>query len=376
MTQDSAHPGKSATTQGGPSTPIRQSAWDPSADVVRVVAVAMVVVLHVAAGLLYQFGRIPGSWWWTANAIDSLMRPAVPLLVMVSGMLLLGEGKDPRLWPFARRRTERVLVPLLAWGSLYYAWSVRAGGAAISWKSVAAAFIKGPIYYHLGFLYMLLGLYLVTPILRVYVKEASRSNLRYFLVLWLVVASLAPIFTRFSHVSIGVPFVVTTGFVGYFVLGHYLRDVKVRGSIRLATLGLFCAMAAVTAWGTFGLTSRASGTLDETLYAYLSPNVVLMAACGFLLLRSLPLAPPTSRADSWARRALRLLSQVSFGVYLIHPFILEALGSGVLGVSVTNATIHPAFGIGVTSAATLLLSLLGVAILRKIPIVRQLLVPE
>ena len=376
MTQDSAHPLKSAASQGAPSKPIRQSAWDPSADVVRVAAVAMVVVLHVAAGLLYQFGRIPASWWWTANAIDSLMRPAVPLLVMLSGMLLLGEGKDPPLWAFARRRAERVLVPLLTWGSLYYAWSVRAGEAALSWKSVAAAFIQGPIYYHLGFLYMLLGLYLATPILRVYVQKASRSNLRYFLILWLVAASLAPTFTRFSHISIGVPFVVTTSFIGYFVLGHYLRNVKVRGPSRLATLGLFCAMAAVTAWGTFGLTSRASGTLDETLYAYLSPNVVLMAACAFLLLRSLPLAPRASRVDSWARRALRFLSRVSFGVYLIHPFVLEALGSGALGVSLTNATIHPAFGICATSMATLILSLLGVAVLRKIPVVRQLLVPE
>jgi surface polysaccharide O-acyltransferase-like enzyme len=348
----------------------RTREWDPTADIVRVVAIAMVVVLHVAAGLIYSFGRIPGHWWWVTNAIDTLMRPAVPLLVTLSGMLLLGDARELTLWQFARRRTERVLVPFVAWGSLYLAWSFYSRDAAFSWRAIASTVI------HLGFLYALLGLYLATPILRVYVQKASRGNLRYFLVLWFVAASLAPLFTYFSHAPVGLPFVVATGYSGYFILGYYLSNVRLHAPGQLAAIGLFILMAGATALGTYCLTVRASGALDETIYGYISPNVVVMAVCAFLLLRSIPVAPALSRAGSRSQRALRFVSRVSFGIYLIHPLFLELLASGVIGVTLTGAFVHPAVGIWFTGAVVFGLSLLAVAVLRKLPVVRRLLVPD
>jgi surface polysaccharide O-acyltransferase-like enzyme len=57
-------------------------------------AIVMVAVLHVSATVVIQFGRIPSEAWWVANLLDAAIRTAVPLFVMVSGMLLLDPDRN------------------------------------------------------------------------------------------------------------------------------------------------------------------------------------------------------------------------------------------------------------------------------------------
>ena len=89
-----------------PYTPTRVL-W---ADLIRVVAIFAVIVLHVAAVPVTKFKAIPQSQWWWANGYDALVRPCIPLFVMLSGALLL-----PRpTWhaaQFIRRRIGRVGRP-------------------------------------------------------------------------------------------------------------------------------------------------------------------------------------------------------------------------------------------------------------------------
>ena len=66
------------------------------ADILRVSAIVGVVFLHVAAQIIYQFNTVGRGWWWTANVIDSCTRWAVPIFIMLSGMLLLDPSKANR----------------------------------------------------------------------------------------------------------------------------------------------------------------------------------------------------------------------------------------------------------------------------------------
>jgi surface polysaccharide O-acyltransferase-like enzyme len=347
-----------------------------SADALRVCAIAMVVVLHSAASLLYDFSRIPPSWWWTANVIDSLVRPCVPLFVMVSGMLLLEPRREESLRMFAEKRAKRVLLPLLSWSLVYWGWNTYAHHISSSLGAFGAALIRGSVYYHLGFLYMLLGLYLATPILRIYVRHASPANIKYFLLLWFGAASAAPLCLRFLHVEVGLQFVVATGFVGYFLLGHVLREKVLTRRQAIGALGILTAFTAATAIGTYFLTVRAGGNLDETFFDYLSPNVVAMSLAVFMLVKSLPHKSSALVESSISNRAVRRLSLLSFGIYLVHPIVLEVLSSRTLGLNLSASSIHPLFGIPITAAATLAISAVVVMLLGCIPLLRQLLVPN
>ena len=76
-------------------------------DFLRVIALFMVVMIHVSA--FYFFGEaVSSKTWMVAHFYDSLSRPAVPIFIMVSGMLLLSSNRPSTLSSFLRNRSFRV----------------------------------------------------------------------------------------------------------------------------------------------------------------------------------------------------------------------------------------------------------------------------
>ena len=92
-------------------------------DMMRAYAIVLVVMVHVAGPVLYEFNTAPRSHWGIANAFDSFARPCVPLFVIISGFLLLDPRKrDEPLGDFFKKRLLKVVVPYLFWAAFYIWW--------------------------------------------------------------------------------------------------------------------------------------------------------------------------------------------------------------------------------------------------------------
>ena len=89
-------------------------------DVLRVFAIAAVVIVHVSADIITEWSAVPRSCWWIANFYDSLARGAVPLFVMVSGALLLPKAESYR--DFFVKRFQRIVIPFIVWTVFYLLW--------------------------------------------------------------------------------------------------------------------------------------------------------------------------------------------------------------------------------------------------------------
>ena len=158
-------------------------------------------------------------------------------------------------------------------------------GMPMSGNNAARLLWEGRPWYHMWYLFMVIGLYAVTPLLRIYVRR-SGTALRWAV----VVVSLAAASVWDLHLSIEgrpLPNVVPTMFIPY--LGYYLIGYELR---RLAPLrahaGLFWAMAllgaAATIGGTYALVMEYNVTrLGLYMYEYLSPNVIAMSVGVFCL---------------------------------------------------------------------------------------------
>jgi surface polysaccharide O-acyltransferase-like enzyme len=112
---------------------------------------------------------------------------------MVSGYLLL--RKEEPYGDFFRKRALKVLIPFFVWSVIYMLWKREGFDLPFSMKLVASYLLKivrGPRENHLWFFYALIGLYLFTPILRVFVARASLRDLIYFCGLWFMVV---PVFS-------------------------------------------------------------------------------------------------------------------------------------------------------------------------------------
>ena len=199
-------------------------------DLIRAVAVVLVILLHAAIEPnrnLTLMSPEGVQLWWTSNIYNSISRTAVPLFVMLTGALLLQPNKvDEPLRVFFKKRWNRVGIPVLFWGAIFFAWDFTVKGQAITLTYVLQGVLAGP-YVHFWYVYLLVGLYLITPLLRVLVAHSDWRIIRYFLALWFVGTGIIPLLTLYVNISPQAIWFrdnvfVLTGIVGYFILGAYV----------------------------------------------------------------------------------------------------------------------------------------------------------
>ncbi|MFQ9600628.1 MAG: acyltransferase [Flavonifractor plautii] len=290
------------------SAPSRRR-WDY--DLLRVASMVGVVYLHTAAGALRQLGT---PLWHFSNLISSLATAAVPLFFMLSGALLLSHPRTAELGTLFRRRLPKVLIPLLAWSGVVIALAgVLSGPQAALDKLIPL--LNTPVMVPYWFLYALVPIYLVSPLLKKMTDGLSEAHWNYLVGLWLIatigmdtLCDLAPAGPWQSaltvHWTLNLDFV--GGYLGYFLLGARLA--RLQKLPRRGTLwGVTAASFAVIAAGTFS-TSRTASRQAHQNYLHLF-TAVLAAAC--------------SLARSMEGRQRYPAPWGSFGVYLVHPMAIQ-----------------------------------------------------
>ena len=336
------------------------------ADLLRVCAAAAVVVSHLAGSRIGGVA-VTGRDFQALNLYDGLTRWCVPVFVMLSGMFLLDPDRPLPLSKLLFRSALRVLVCLFAYGTLY-AWLDR--GAPRSWAGVKSALgdvLRAHTHYHLWFLYMILGLYLVTPILRAFCRGAEAREFRwFFLTAFLFASALPTLFQLWPNASAPLPAWIdrlevraVLGYVGYYVAGYFLKSRALSRPAQALIYALGCLGAVATVGGT-ALLSRRAGELVTVLYSNYAPNVVCFSVAVAVLFRYV-----LGVSDEGSRRQrLAGAAEISFGVYLVHDLFLMLLTR--LGVSVLS--FPPALSVPLLAAAVFLCSLAAAWLLSRLPL--------
>lgn len=319
-------------------------------DLLRVIACFLVVFSHSCDAFVAVFDSDRATFLQGALA-GSLVRACVPLFVMMSGVLLLPVRTDAGT--FYRKRIGRILAALVFWSLalpvLYFLYMRYVGSAS---PSIDPALFTGeatlrkmwtfvfnftydttPLWY----LYMLLGLYFILPILSAWLERASQRDLRIVLGIWGVtlllpyVKMLAPMLGyagNYGNMGLyGVcdwnefgTFYYVSGFAGYLVLAFYLVKFPPTWSWR-KTLGI-CIPAFLIGYLVTGLGYVLMQKAFPGNYAYLEivwyfagVNVFLMTAPVFILVQK-----AAARPRAWLSR----LAGATFGIYLCHFIFVQA----------------------------------------------------
>lgn len=338
-------------------------------DLVRVVAIVAVVVIHVLAPVVETKTTDFGSaTWWLADAVNSAMRWSVPVFVMVSGALLLDPAKSVAVRPFYARRLRRVGIPLAFWTVFYLGFRAVYDAGGISAGEATKDVLAGSPFLQLYFLFIIVGLYLLTPFLRVLVGAATRRMVTVFAVVMLGMGVADQAFSML--VGAGSPNAITRflPYVGYYVAGWVLRDLRVTRQGVAAAAVAFVSAWAVIALGTGAVTEAVGWNRTAAyLYGFLSPPVVVMSMAAFVLLRVVGTRWRAVAAGRGAT-AVRTLSELSFGVYLVHPALLLPARRtvGMPDDPVAMAATALALLVGVVLASALI-----TAALRRLPLLTR-----
>ena len=339
-------------------------------DRLRNLATIMVIGIHVSGPLAEQLPDMNTWDWWISNIWDGVSRASVPLFVLLSGALLL--TKDYPTGPFIRKRMARVAVPGLFWMCIYLLYGYLAQQNPPDFKTALLKIIEGPVHYHLWFIYLIIGLYFLYPLLRPWVKQARDSDYIYFFLLCALAAWGYKMLYTFWDIRLGMYWEAFSNNAGYFVLGAYLIQKPMQGdaphpllmpwpisriALRNVAIMLILLGSAVTTYGTYWASQHLNdGHFHKYFYDYLTPNVGV-AVIGWFLLAKI----------SWNNRPLlgieRAFSVASFGIYLVHVLVMDYWAQcGIwFGAGTPSKSIPAVVGIVAIS------SFLAVQIIRALP---------
>lgn len=326
---------------------------------IRSFATFLVVLLHVSALGCYSYGTESFFNWITAVSIDSFARVCVPLFLIISGFLNIREG-----FVF-KKRALKILMPLIFWNLFYQIYILNFDFNQISLKKLLVNLVAGPGYYHLWFLYSLIGLYLLTPILNALIKSSVKLSY-YLLAIWFFYNSIYPVLDNFFYFKIGIPNYIFGSYFGYYLLGGILYRNFPQIKSHLIKIIYFLSLL-ITIYYTAKLTIADDGKFNDFFFRYEMFNVFLMTISLFYLFFHFKIS------FSPLNRFINYISENSFGIYLIHLFFYESIITGRFGFSLVWSKPNGVIGILNITIIVFFVSLFSVSLLRKIKFFRYIL---
>ena len=315
-----------------PATSPPNSPHDTGLDLIRICATFLVILTHVNMNGTAAFSPL----WTSSNIINAIVRPCVPLFIMVTGALLLPRVDDINK---LGNRMLRVVIVYVAWSLIIYCY-FRIRGNNIPFTVAEIERFAFPLWY----LKMLLAAYLFLPLLQLLYQGTSRRFLTLVCGLLFVLYFALPTLDEVNGSSLSGQYnfyigQFNFGYVLYFIAGALCASLPLsRGLAGVAVL-LFVASTSATVLGTVWL-SNLRGAPAVAFIRYLSPTVMLQALSGFLVLRVV--------AAGWLPTAwtpgVRLVAGLTLGIYAMHIMVLEFVQS--LGLSIYS------FGIWLSAPVT------------------------
>lgn len=296
-------------------------------DVLRILAAVAVVVIHVSSQN-WRNTDINSLEWNVFNIYDSLARWAVLIFTMISGALFLNINQT--IYKIFSKNILRITIAFAFW-SWIYAMLIYLPGDGI--KSFIKNFLYGP--YHMGYLFIIIGLYMISPCLTKIIECDYLT--KYFLILALIFDFIIPqglfllsfVSEEISLIAKGVigqfDFHFTLGYVAYFVGGAYLSKKNIEKRIEKIIYAL----------GTYGFVSTILFTIIFSnyqqkaigaFYGYFTVNVLFESIAVFVFFKIHCSLKDTSDKIKFK---IQKLAKYSFGAYLVHALIIDELNKSI-----------------------------------------------
>lgn len=336
-------------------------------DILRVIACFFVIMCHTSGEYVVRdFGSLN---FWVGDLLDSLCRVASPLFIMISGALMLDEN-----YAYSTKKIKQHIIKMAVffvfWSALYSVWfeviqPIR-HGTAVSAQKIIEFFVQGP--YHFWFVFLIVGIYAIVPLLRLWVKKENEKSVRYFIILAMIFAFALPqiidIGKQYSDLFVTPDTIIgylrldyVAGYTAYYLLGWYINNFEIKN--RYLVYGAGALSFAATFFGTYVIamtTGRSS-----LMFNNLSLTVFMQTAAVFLFFKS------KYRDSRKSNRIIGSISKYSLGIYAVHVFFLEASLIILTRFNIGSALIEiPAIFI-----ASVVLSFLASALLGKIPFLKK-----
>ncbi|WFQ80103.1 acyltransferase family protein [Xenorhabdus sp. SF857] len=272
---------------------------------IRALAAFMVVLLHCTSQEFYTFS----DNWSVYATLGAFARPCVPLFLMITGYLMLNKEYD--IFDFLRKRLLRVAIPLCFWGMSYVVFVSVFGNGPLNPISFLKVIYSPPMF-HLWYLYVIIGLYIMMPILSRWSCKASIAEKFFYISIWIVVLFLSQ--TLIGNLIVQQYYLGLFGsYLFFFISGGLLKDISSIFNKKNMTLFflLYSIFSILIAYLTIN-ESYGGGIPSEKFFVYTHPLVVLQSIFLFCFMLGF----------KKTNKFINSISENSLGIYCVHVAII------------------------------------------------------
>lgn len=337
-------------------------------DLIKFFAIGLVLLMHEI--IQQPLGAIPlgSKSWLIMQGILTLTHTCIPLFFMVSGIFFLNTNKDLTIKTIYSKYIKRLAIGFLFWSVVYLILDTVTGKITGLTFGKAVDIVLLNYHMHLWFIFRMIALYMMCPILRKWVANATKREMQYFLLLFLLFGLLNPTFLKIGFTQKIGQFLSSfemdyvTGFIGYFVAGFYFSKYDISPKIKkiLYVIGLLSlgSVIIITRYK-----SIKEGNLEGIFYNYKNFFIGIVSISAFVFfkqLNSMKLHPLLGRCITW-------IAKMSFGIYLVHEMFNVIFNR----IGFTIFTFPLAVAIPLVWLSVFVCSIITVWICSKIPILKK-----
>lgn len=297
-------------------------------DLIRVLAMFMVLVLHTWLNFTQRPDFFATKLWFLLEPSIAISKVGVVLFFILSGYLVIPKRRTiTENW---QKTLSKIIIPLaffsvlnLIFAAAHFTYDPHLGQTFWQAQMVrVTGFPSSPLW----FLVVLLFLYLLNPVWQLLFHQENKSVAEYvtYLAIGFALISTFLKFPAGRNLNFLNNFTSWTGYVGVYLYGGMLRQgwwapKSRRLNLVLVGLGLLVSMGGdyLTVWS--GIHQQVF-TWSGYFFDYLSLPVLAVSFGLFNWLIYAKLVWPT-----WVEKLVVQLAKWSFGIYLIHPYVISIL---------------------------------------------------
>jgi surface polysaccharide O-acyltransferase-like enzyme len=335
-------------------------------DTLRALATFGVIIIHVATpALKMNFGKNL-EFWMSGNLIDSAVRFAVPIFLILTGATMLGREYDTI--EFYKKRFVRVFIPFMFWMVVYWVfrWSVLHSWqqpkdfiAIIRWA--ADLFVAEGISKHFWYFYMILVVYLFVPFVGRTLRKLEKSTILLLIIGWVILNYFlrgTPMnLYGWSVDTVASKFLGWFLHAGYLVVGYYLVNLPPMTSKLRLLAAISFVLSIISCTSLTYIFSESAHKLDLCMYGYRTINTFIQSVALFLMIKDYNIR------NQIALRVQQEICNYSYGIYLAHVMVIGIFFNWGFYWKIA----HPLISIPLVSMGTMITCYLIVFVLRKFP---------
>ena len=285
---------------------------------------------------------------------------AVPMFVMISGALFLNSDKEINIKKLYKKYISRIVICLFLFGMFYSILEIYFNTRTISISMITESIkniFTGNLWAHMWYLYLIIGLYMISPLLKVFTRNCTQKEYKYILIILFIFTVLIIDITKYFNINIAFNILISSPYIFFYMLGDYLSRYDVSKKIKILNYIISAIFIILIILNNF------INIFNSVLVAYTSFMMSSIIISLFFLAKDSKI-----NLNYKMKNLLKSIGECGFGIYLIHQFIINIIYK-LLKIDFILS--YPYIGLIVYVIVIFGISYLIIYLLRKISVIRK-----